>query len=87
MFTVVGEKLIVKPLEIEQTESGIIIPDSAKKNPFIGTVVAIGNKIPEEYRGITVGSRVWWIPSAGSYFEYEDKGFMMINPEHIIGYE
>lgn len=87
MFDVVGEKMVVKPLEIEQTESGIIIPESAKKNPFIGTVIKIGNKIPEQFQEICVGDKVWWIPNAGSYFEYDDKGFIVISPEHIIGYE
>ena len=42
-FTPLGERLIVKPLEEEQTtSSGIILPDTAKEKPQEGEVVAVG---------------------------------------------
>ena len=42
-FTPLGERLIVKPLDEEQTtSSGIILPDTAKEKPMEGEVLAVG---------------------------------------------
>ncbi|MBK5233314.1 MAG: co-chaperone GroES [Thermoleophilia bacterium] len=39
-----GDRLIVKPVEEEQTtESGIFLPETAKEKPQKGTVVAAGD--------------------------------------------
>lgn len=38
-----GDKVVVKPLDAEEkTAGGIILPDSAKKKPTEGEVVAVG---------------------------------------------
>lgn len=39
-----GDRLIVKPVEEEETtESGIVLPETAKEKPQKGTVVAAGD--------------------------------------------
>ena len=39
-----GDRLIVKPIEEEETTaSGIVLPDTAKEKPQKGTVVAVGD--------------------------------------------
>ena len=56
-FMPLGERLIVKPIEEEQTtSSGIFLPDTAKEKPQEGEVVAVGpgrvtdegNRVPME---------------------------------------
>jgi chaperonin GroES len=41
---VIDDKLLVERMEVEdqKTPGGIIIPDTAKEKPQIGTVVAVG---------------------------------------------
>ena len=39
-----GDRLIIKPVEEEQTTaSGIVLPETAKEKPQKGTVVAVGD--------------------------------------------
>ena len=39
-----GDRLIIKPVEEEETTaSGIVLPDTAKEKPQKGTVVAVGD--------------------------------------------
>ena len=38
-----GDRIVVKPAEAEETtKGGIILPDTAKEKPQIGKVVAVG---------------------------------------------
>ena len=40
----IDDRLLIEPLEMEDTtESGIIIPDTAKEKPIMGKVIAVGN--------------------------------------------
>lgn len=52
----IGKRVLVTPVSAEEkTKSGIIIPDTARKEkPERGTVVAIGEKID----GVTVGDTI-----------------------------
>jgi chaperonin GroES len=39
-----GDRVVVKTVEMEEkTSGGIIIPDTAKEKPVMGKVVAVGN--------------------------------------------
>ena len=44
------DRIIVQPIEAEETTaSGLVIPDTAKEKPVVGTVVAVGpGKFNEE---------------------------------------
>ena len=77
-FTPLGERLIVKPIEEEQTtSSGIILPDTAREKPQEGEVVAVGpgrvsdegNRVPME---LETGDRIIYSKYAGT--EYKDGG-------------
>ena len=42
-----SDRVVVKPQEAEEkTASGIILPDTAKENPQVGKVVAVGKGYP-----------------------------------------
>jgi chaperonin GroES len=45
-----------KPVEEEITESGIVIPDSAKKEKHYAVIVSIGPKV--EHRDYKIGNKV-----------------------------
>ncbi len=77
-FTPLGERLIVRPTEEEQTtSSGIILPDTAKEKPQEGEVLAVGpgrvtdegNHVPMELK---MGDRIIYSKYAGT--EYKDGG-------------
>ncbi len=77
-FTPLGERLIVKPSDEEQTTaSGIILPDTAKEKPQEGEVIAVGpgrlnddgNRMPME---LAAGDRIIYSKYAGT--EYKDAG-------------
>lgn len=54
-LTPMGQRIIVKVDDTEETSpSGLVIPDSAKKQPTEGTVVGIGADITELSIGDTV---------------------------------
>lgn len=43
-FKPLGERALIKPVEREeQTASGIVLPDTAKKRPQTAEVVAVGD--------------------------------------------
>lgn len=43
MIRPLGERVLVEPLEQEQTTSfGIVLPDSAKEKPQEGRIIAVG---------------------------------------------
>ena len=77
-FTPLGERLIVRPTEEEQTtSSGIILPDTAKEKPQEGEGLAVGpgrvtdegNHVPMELK---MGDRIIYSKYAGT--EYKDGG-------------
>lgn len=85
-ITIIGEKIAVKPFVVEKTEGGIILPPDSKENPFMGTIVGIGNVVPDYAKDLAIGDVVYWIPNAGSYFEVSPKnGYLVIRPSDVIG--
>lgn len=59
----------------EKTESGIIIPDTAKEKPQHGEVVAVGQI---ENSSVSVGDKVYYKKFSGSELEIGDKKYLLI---------
>ena len=86
-----GDKLIIKRLEAEDTTSGgLIIPESAKDKPMKGEVLAVGpgkrdvngvtHAIPINVGDTIVFSR--WTPVE---FKLDDEEFLIIREEDVLG--
>lgn len=65
------------------TRSGIVVPDTAKERPEVGTVVAIGPGRISEHGvlipvSVKVGDRVKYGKWAGSWVEDEDTKIMLL---------
>ena len=71
-----GDRLIVKPVEEEETTaSGIVLPDTAKEKPQRGKVLAVGDgKVSEDS-----GNRIPLDVSAGDEVLYSKYGGTDIN--------
>lgn len=62
-----ADRVIVKPAEAEEkTQSGIIIPDTAKEKPMQGEVVAVGNGKKDEPMTVKVGDKVLYGKYSGT---------------------
>ena len=59
----------------EKTESGIIIPDTAKEKPQHGEVVAVGQI---ENSSVSVGDKVYYKKFSGSELEIGEKKYLLI---------
>lgn len=84
-----GDKIVVKPIEAEEkTASGLYLPDSAKKKPTEGEVVAIGNgRILDngERNTLTVkvGDRVLFSKYGGNEVTVEGVDYTILDEDQI----
>ena len=76
-----GERLVVKPLEMEtKTESGIYIPDSAKEKSNTAEVVSVSVGIDE----VKVGEKVLYSKFAGTKVELEGEEYLILEKNEIL---
>jgi len=84
-FVPQGNKVLIQPDPVEsKTKAGIIIPDTAKRKAFIGTVVSIGDGMKDFPNTLKVGDRVVY---GNRYVELnlEDTEYLLIPEHEIIG--
>ena len=86
-----GDRVIVRRIEEEETSSGgIIIPDSAKEKPLEGEVVAVGSgKVLENGKkqplDIKAGDRVLFGKYAGTDVKIEGEEHLILGEDDILG--
>ena len=89
-FTPLGERLIVRPLEEEQTtSSGIILPDTAKEKPQEGEVVAVGPgrvtddgaRVPME---VQTGDRIIYSKYAGTEYKDDGQEYLILRESDVL---
>ena len=85
-----GDRLLVKPKESEETtKSGIVLPDSAKEKPQEGSVISVGeggrddkgNKIPME---VKVGDVVLYSKYAGTEVKIDGTEHLIIRESDVL---
>ena len=82
----VAVKYVVEEKE-EKTESGIVLPDTAKKEekPQYGEVVAVGDKCCEDNEGLlSVGDKVVFDKYAGSKVELDEEEFVILSVDDVL---
>jgi chaperonin GroES len=89
-FKPLSDKVVVELIEEdEKTSAGIILPDTAKKHPQEGIVVAVGpgrllkngERAP---MSVQVGQRVVFSKYAGNEFEYDGKKYLILDEDQIF---
>lgn len=89
-FTPLGERLIVRPLEEEQTtSSGIILPDTAKEKPQEGEVVAVGPgrvtddgaRVPME---VQTGDVIIYSKYAGTEYKDDGEEYLILRESDVL---
>src|SRR5436305_14469736 len=86
-----GDRVLVQPLEEQETKKGgIIIPDTAKEKPQEGKVIALGTgKVNEEGKKIdfTVkkGDRVLISKYGVTEIKIDDENYLIMREDDILG--
>ena len=84
------DRVVVKPLEAEQTTaSGLVIPDTAKEEPQEGEVVAVGagrfndkgERVPMD---VQVGDKVVFSKYGGTELKYGNEEFLVLGTRDIL---
>ncbi|MGN7618608.1 MAG: co-chaperone GroES [Ehrlichia sp.] len=91
-LTMLHDNVLIEALEESTNNSPIQLPDSAKKKPTKGKVVAVG---PGAYNsngnilpmGIKVGDVVFYRQWAGNEIEFCDKKYIVMKENDIIARE
>ncbi len=89
-FAPLGERIIIKPIEQEQTtRGGIYLPDTAKEKPQEGEVIAVGpgratddgSRIPME---LSVGDRVIYSKFAGTEYKDGEDEYLIMRESDVL---
>jgi chaperonin GroES len=84
-----GDKVVVKPAEEEETTAGgIVLPDTAKQKPQQGTVVAVGpgrvlddgNRKPPS---VKVGDVVIYAKYGGNEVSVDNEDYVILDEDSI----
>jgi chaperonin GroES len=82
-FKPLGAQVVLKEVELEQTtESGIVLPDTAKEKPQTAEVVAIGE---HEDVKVSVGDVVVARKYSGTEVELDGEEHRIVDAEDILG--
>jgi len=83
-----GDRVVIKKVEVEEkTKSGIVLPSSAKEQPQIAEVVAVGAGITEDEKKkdeIKVGDRVIFSKYAGTEIKIDDVEYTIVKLSDIL---
>lgn len=83
-----GEKVVIKKIEIEEkTASGIVLPSSAKEETNIAEIIAIGKDVEEDEKAkgqISVGDKVLFSKYAGTEVELEKEKYIVIKYQDLL---
>jgi chaperonin GroES len=91
-LTPLGDRVIVKPNEEDEqrTASGLVIPDTAKEKPQLGTVLAVGpgdwNEDGDERIPLDVneGDTVVYSKYAGTELKYDGVEYLILSSRDLL---
>jgi chaperonin GroES len=82
---VLAGKILVQPQAAEEkTISGIIIPDSAKEKPQVGTVVKVGSAKKDEPMEIKVGDVVFYGKYSGTELNIDGEDYLLMSQTDVL---
>jgi chaperonin GroES len=89
-FVPIADRIVILPLEREQTtKGGIYLPDTVKEKPQEGEVIAVGpgrvsddgTRIPME---LAVGDRVIYSKYAGTEYKDGDDEYLILRDSDVL---
>ena len=85
------DRIVVKQSEAEEkTSGGIILPDTAKEKPQIGTVIAVGpGKLLDNGKrsqmSVKVKDEVFYAKYIGNEVEIDSEKFVILRESDVLG--
>ena len=77
-----GDRVIVKQLELPEREmDGVYLPDSQRKRPDEGIVIAVG----VEVKDLKPGDHICYLEFAGQTIEVDGVGYLSMRAQEIHG--
>jgi chaperonin GroES len=85
MLKPINDRVVVKPASAEEkTQSGIIIPDTAKEKPQRGEVIAVGPGKEGNLMTVQVGDVVLYGKYAGQELNYQGIDYLIMREDDIL---
>ena len=82
---ILAGKILVQPQEAEtKTASGIIIPDSAKEKPQVGTVVLVGEAKKDEPMELKAGDTVFYGKYSGTELNINGADYLLMSQTDVL---
>jgi chaperonin GroES len=82
---ILAGKILVQPQEAEEkTSSGIIIPDSAKEKPQVGTVKLVGAGKKDEPMELKVGDVVFYGKYGGTELNIDGEDYLLMSQSDVL---
>lgn len=89
MIRPLADRVVVKPIEEEETtKGGIVLPDTAKERPQEGEIIAAGpgkyergERVPLE---VKVGDRVIFTKYGGNEIKIDDEKYLILRESDIM---
>ncbi|MCE4563304.1 co-chaperone GroES [Maribellus sp. CM-23] len=82
---ILAGKILVKPQEAEtKTSSGIIIPDSAKEKPQVGSVVLVGADKKDEPMELKIGDVVFYGKYSGTELNIDGTDYLLMSQNDVL---
>jgi chaperonin GroES len=82
---ILAGKILVQPKAAEEkTVSGIIIPDSAKEKPQIGTVLLVGGDKKNEPMELKVGDVVFYGRYSGTELHIDGEDYLLMSQSDVL---
>jgi chaperonin GroES len=82
---ILAGKILVQPQEAEEkTVSGIIIPDSAKEKPQVGTIVLVGADKKDEPMELKVGDIVFYGKYSGIELNIDGVDYLLMSQSDVL---
>ena len=76
-----GDRVVLKQQEAEEkTNSGLILPDSAKEKPQAAVVVSVGPDVDQ----VKEGDKVIYTEYAGTEVKYQEEEYTIVDQKDII---
>ena len=90
MIKPLGDRVVIKALETEEkTESGIVLPDTAKEKPQEGKIVAVGtgrllNNGQRRPLDVKEGDKVIFSKYAGTEVKIDGQDYLILNEHDVL---
>jgi chaperonin GroES len=82
---ILAGKILVQPQAAEEkTVSGIIIPDSAKEKPQVGSVVLVGAGKKDEPMEVKVGDVVFYGKYSGTELSIDGEDYLLMSQTDVL---